>query len=44
MTVSDFADGFGRKESRAVLRLEDEVVVAESVVFGETHVHLLIGR
>ena len=43
MAVADFADSFGRKEGRAVLRLEDEVVVAEGVVFGETHVRLLIG-
>jgi hypothetical protein len=40
--MADLADGFGRKEGGAVLGLEDEVVVAEGVVFGETHVGPLI--
>ena len=37
VAVADFADSGDREKGGAVLRLEDEVVVAEGVVFRETH-------
>ena len=37
MAVADFTDGLDVKKLGAILGLEDEVIISQSVVFGKAH-------